>query len=405
MLELLGIVNQGQINCQTLSPTEFILPVKFEPKNSPELSLKLKNNSSVVASEIPESTTQKIPANHEHFNYSGRIDWEDPQAPAFGFPGTVVEFKFTGTSLKLELSEDNWNRGNYLDVYLDNDPNPITIELKPRNKQPMIYDIAEGLDNQVHNVVLVKRTDYIMGEFNFHGIVIDGQLLPPAPDSKRKIEVYGDSITAGAVVEYEVPGVQDPQGRNDSMSNAYYSYASILARDYDAELSLVAQSGASLMNGFGYWHNGTGAESFYDKSQPLIDAPLWNFDNYIPDLVIIALGQNDSSTIHIGRNVSAQNWKNHYKQLITNLRAKYPNSYFIGMFPNMYHDKGWDNYIIEAIAEYRRENNDNRVFSLIHEQVTPGHPRISEQQQMADTLKEFIDGTLTDNGFNWDVAN
>ncbi len=405
MLELLGIVNQGQINCQTLIPTEFILPVKFEPKNSPELSLKPKNNSGVVASEIPESTTQKIPANHEHFNYSGRIDWEDPQAPAFGFPGTVVEFKFTGTSLKLELSEDNWNRGNYLDVYLDNDPNPITIELKPRNRQPMIYDIAEGLDNQVHNVVLVKRTDYIMGEFNFHGIVIDGQLLPPAPDSKRKIEVYGDSITAGAVVEYEVPGVQDPQGRNDSMSNAYYSYASILARDYDAELSLVAQSGASLMNGFGYWHNGTGAESFYDKSQPLIDAPLWNFDNYIPDLVIIALGQNDSGTIRIGRNVSAQNWKNHYKQLITNLRAKYPDSYFIGMFPNMYHDRAWDNYIIEAIAEYRSENNDNRVFSLIHEQVTPGHPRISEQQQMADTLKEFIDGTLTDNGFNWDVAN
>ncbi|MGB5634758.1 MAG: hypothetical protein WBM44_03390 [Waterburya sp.] len=75
------------------------------------------------------------------------------------------------------------------------------------------------------------------------------------------------------------------------------------------------------------------------------------------------------------------------------------------MFPNMYHDRGWNNYIIEAIAEYRSKNNDNRVFPLIHEQVTPEHPRIREQQQMADTLKEFIDGTLTDNGFNWDVAN
>ena len=48
---------------------------------------------------------------------------------------------------------------------------------------------------------------------------------------------------------------------------------------------------------------------------------------------------------------------------------------------------------------------DERVFSLIHEQITPGHPRISEQRQMADTLKESIDTTLTDNGFNWDVAN
>lgn len=397
MLELLGIFNQAKIYNQALIPTEFVLPAK-----SP---LKLKDNWAIVASEISDSRTQRITAEHENFNYSGRINWQDPQAPAFAFPGTVVEFKFTGTSLKLELAEDNWNSGNYLDVYLDNNPDPITIELKPENGQPVIYDIAEGLDNQVHQVVLVKRTDYVMGEFNFHAIIIDGELLPADPDSKRKIEVYGDSISSGAAVEYEVPGVQDPQGSNDYLSNAYYSYASILARESDAELSLVTQSGAPLMNGFGYWHDGTGAESFYDKVKPLKDAPVWDFSNYTPDLVIIALGQNDSATIQIGRDMSAEVWKDHYKQLVANLRAKYPNSYFVGMFPNMFHDRVWDTYIIEAIAEYRSEYNDDRVFSLIHEQVTPGHPRISEQQQMADTLKEFINTTLTENGFNWDVAD
>lgn len=396
MLELLGIINQAKIHNQALIPTEFILPAKSLPK--------LKDNLAIVASEIP-ARTQKITAEHENFNYSGRINWQDPQAPAFAFPGTVVEFKFTGTSLKLELTEDNWNSGNYLDVYLDNNPDPITIELKPNNGQPVVYDIAEGLDNQVHQVVLVKRTDYVKGEFNFHGIIIDGELLPAEPDSKRKIEVYGDSISSGAAVEYEVPGVQDPQGSNDYLSNAYYSYASILARESNAELSLVTQSGAPLMNGFGYWHDGTGAESFYDKLKPLKDAPVWDFSNYTPDLVIIALGQNDSATIQIGRDMSAEVWKDHYKKLIANLRAKYPNSYFVGMFPNMFHDRAWDTYIIEAIAEYRSEHNDDRVFSLIHEQVTPGHPRISEQQQMADTLKEFIDTTLTENGFTWDVAD
>ena len=103
--------------------------------------------------------------------------------------------------------------------------------------------------------------------------------------------------------------------------------------------------------------------------------------------------------------MSVESWKNHYKQLIANLRVQHPDAYLIGMFPNMYHDRIWDSYITEAIAEYRTEHNDLRVFSLIHEQVTRGHPRISEQQQMADTLKEFIDTTLVDNGFNWDVAN
>ncbi|MEM8832834.1 MAG: GDSL-type esterase/lipase family protein, partial [Cyanobacteria bacterium P01_G01_bin.19] len=145
-------------------------------------------------------------------------------------------------------------------------------------------------------------------------------------------------------------------------------------------------------------------EAFYNRTAPLDDAPQWDFAQYDPDLVIIALGQNDSGTIEIGREMTAEAWKNSYKQFIANLRAKRPNAYFIAMFPNMYHDRQWDEYLTEAIAEYRQEYNDNRVFSLIHQQVTPGHPRISEQQMMADTLAEFIDRTLVDSGFNWNLA-
>lgn len=400
MLELLAAIAITQIPTQA-SISE-VLPVANCDSRNRQIQPVVKYSSKVALKSEPSA--QKITADNANFNYSGRVNWQDPQAPAFGFPGRVVEFRFTGTSLKLELSEDNWGDGNYLDIYLDGNPNPKTIELKPGDSQPIIYNVAEGLENKVHQAVIVKRNDYITGEFNFHGIIIDGQLRSPNPDSPRKIEVYGDSISAGAAVEYEATGVRDPEGDNNHLSNAYYSYASILARNYDAELSLVAQSGASLMDGFGFWHGGTSAESFYDKLKPLKDSPEWDFSNYHPDLVIIALGQNDSGSIRIGKDVSAETWKKHYKQLIANLRAKHPDTYFIGMFPNMYHDRAWDNYIIEAIAEYREEYDDDRVFSLIHEQVTPGHPRISEQQQMSDTLTEFIDTTLVENGFNWNVA-
>ena len=399
MLELLVAIARAQIPTQAFC--EVVLVANLEGRNS-QIQPVVKSSSEIALESEPSG--QKFTADNANFNYSGRVNWQDPQAPAFSFPGRVVEFRFTGTSLKLELSEDKWGDGNYLDIYLDGNPNPKTIELKPGGSQPIIYDVAEGLENKVHQAVIVKRNDYITGEFNFHGIIIDGQLRSPNPDSPRKIEVYGDSISAGAAVEYEATGVGDPEGNNNHLSNAYYSYASILARNYDAELSLVAQSGASLMDGFGFWHRGTGAESFYNKLKPLKDSPEWDFTNYHPDLVIIALGQNDSGSIRIGKDVSAETWKKHYKQLLANLRAKYPDTYFIGMFPNMYHDRAWDNYLTEAIAEYREEYNDDRVFSLIHQQVTPGHPRISEQQQMSDALTEFIDTTLVENGFNWNVA-
>ena len=359
----------------------------------------------LLASELTDSpkTIQQITADSPQFNYSGRIDWQDTQVPAFSYPGTGVKFRFQGTSLKLELSEDNWNTGNYIDIYIDNNPVPKTIKLEPNRfgESTIIYDVAQGLEDTEHNVVLVKRNDYITGEFKFHSIIVDGKILAPEPDSQRLIEVYGDSISAGAVVESDRIGIHDPEDHNEALSNAYYSFASVLARDYDAELSLIAQSGASLIDGFGYWHRGTGMETFFDKVKPLRDAPTWNFTSQTPDLVIIALGQNDAATIKIGEDMAAVEWKQRYKQLIIKLRAKYPEAYFVGMFPNMYHDRQWDAYLSEAIAEYRQENNDLRVFSLIHQQVTPGHPRISEQEQMADTLKKFIDTKLVKNGFRW----
>ena len=403
MFWLAGILSNGVLFLsQTIHSGEIAFLSDRRPSSEHHISW---NESTLLASELPNSlkTTQQITADSPKFNYSGRIDWQNPQAPAFAFPGTGVKFKFQGTSLKLELSEDNWNTGNYVDVYLDNNPVPKTIQLEPKIfGKSVIYDVAQGLEDKVHNVVLVKRNDYITGEFKFHGVIVDGKILPPEPDSQRLIEVYGDSISAAAVVEYDQAGVQDPKDHNEALSNAYYSYASVLARDYDAELSLIAQSGASLIDGFGYWHRQTGMEAFFDKVKPLRDAPSWSFSNQTPDLVIIALGQNDSATIKIGQDMAAVEWKQRYKQLVNKLRAKYPEAYVVGMFPNMYHDRQWDNYLSEAIAEYRQENNDQRVFSLIHQQVTPGHPRISEQQQMANTLKQFIDTTLVENGFRWD---
>ena len=405
MFELFGIVDAARIYDRVSNLPEFALVAKASIVERKPTFITQVNRSSLIAAEIPESTEAKITPDNPNFNYSGRVNWEDNQAPAFSYPGTAVEFKFTGTSLKVELSEGGWGGENYIDVYLNDNPEPITIKLQKKLGRSVTYDIASGLENKVHKAVIVKRNDYVTGEFKLNSITIEGELLPTDPDSPRKIEVYGDSISAGAAVEYEQIGVQDPDGSNDHLADANDSYASMIARNYDAELSLIAQSGASLIDGFGYWHQGTGMEAFYDKYAPLDDAPLWDFSKYNPDLVIIALGQNDSATIAIDQDLTAQAWKDRYKKFIANLRTKYPDAYFVGMFPNMYHDRQWDTYLTDAIAEYRQEYNDERVFSLIHEQVTPGHPRISEQQLMADTLQEFIDNTLTNNGFHWDVAD
>lgn len=331
----------------------------------------------------------------------GRIDSSTPQKPIFAYPATACKFDFKGTNLQLNLSDDNWGNNNYVGVYLDDNPQPIIIYLDG-GIEPTNYQVATQLEDKQHSAVIVKRTDYLAGSFTLNKILIDEnkEILPSTLTSSGKIEIYGDSISAGSAVEYDGVGSQDPPGDNQHLNNGYLSYAAMLAQEYNASFDLIAQAGISLVDGYGYWLDGTGMEAVYDKLNPTKDASLWNFQDNT-NLVIVALGQNDSSTINIGVDLSSEEWKNHYKQFISNLRSQHPNSYMICMLTNMYHDRNWDDYLTEAVAEYQQESGDRKVYSLITEQVTPGHPRAEEQRLMVNELKDLIDNTLARDGFSW----
>ena len=271
---------------------------------------------------LNSNNLQEIAADNSNFRYIGRVNWQNPQAPIFSFPATAIRFNFEGTTLRLKLADDNWGETNYIGVYIDDNLEPIIINLDS-DIQPQLYSVAEGLDDRVHQALVIKRNDYLTGEFSFHGIAIDANknLRPQEIKTNRKIEVYGDSISSGLAVEYKQTSTQDPEGNINNLSNSYLSFGAMLARDYQAELSLIAQAGISLVDGYGFWNNGTGMEMVYDKSKPLKNAPSWDFGQYIPDLVIIALGQNDSATIDLNSDPNNIRWQEHYQSFLLNLRS------------------------------------------------------------------------------------
>jgi hypothetical protein len=344
---------------------------------------------------------QEIGADNPNFHYIGRIDRTDVLAPVFNFPGTACQFNFQGPILKLKLSDDNWGGNNYVGVYLDDNPQPTVIYLDGGSSTKE-YLVSDKLEHKKHSALIIKRNDYINGGFTFHGISIapGRQILAPNPAASRKIEVYGDSISAGGTVEYPQTGTPDPTGDSSPLANGYLTFGWMLARDYDAEVHLIAQGGIPLVDGYGFWHENTGMEVVYDRIKPLKDSPTWNFANYHPELVIIALGQNDSATISESQ-LSSEAWRTHYREFIANLRSKHPEAYIICMFPNMFHDPKWDGYLTAAVAEYQQTSGDYKVYSLINEAVTPGHPREAEQRLMADALSNLIENQLNPAGLNW----
>jgi hypothetical protein len=342
---------------------------------------------------------KKVLMSDEHLLYSGRIDFCDRDFPKMIFPYSSVEFNFKGTYLKIKLI----NKCNYWDNFLGFiiDGKQDSVELK-KDESEQTITLAENLEDAEHHVFIFKRQDGChLIQLNGLFIDEDGLLLDKLPMKKRCMEFYGDSVTAGEVSEavgYE--GQLDPEDHMGRYSNSYYSYATIAARALDAQVNLVAQGGVALLDGTGYFgdEDYLGMESIYDKCQynPDLDSVTeWNFSDYIPHVVVVSIGQNDNHPIDFMKDdfngEEAQRWRQEYKRLILDIRSRYKDATIILQTTLLTHDESWD----IAIESVQKELGDDKIHHLMYRRNgsgTLGHLRISEAQEMADELVEYING-------------
>ncbi|MBR2718589.1 MAG: electron transporter RnfD [Clostridia bacterium] len=336
--------------------------------------------------------------NDPMIQYSGRIDDEDPAAYGFEFVGTGLRVRVTGGTLKVCVN----NRTNYwqsrLGVVVDGQ---LHAALLPENGEAVI-DLSCFLHEGENLVHIFKRQDSSHA-FTFHGLIIarDGQLLPPPQRPARRMEVYGDSVSAGEVSEAEhCAGKPDPQ-HNGEYSNAWWGYAWLTARKLGAEIHHVAQGGIALMDKTGYFNGPDyiGMLSVYDKVRynPCY-GPLksWDFSRYTPHVVVAAIGQNDAHPVNImeqdPQGEAAAAWREQYAAWVRSLRAKYPRATIVLTTTILNHHPAWDE-AIDTVCRQLRET-DARVHHFLYSNNgcgTPGHIRASEAEIMASELSAFID--------------
>lgn len=337
-----------------------------------------------------------IKSNYKNLQYMGRIDFEDPQRPVFIWAGSNVRFRFKGTSLSVKLRNFRFYGNNSVGVILDG--KEYKIALSPKNEDTII-NIAENMSDIQHEVILFKRQD-ATHYFELLGFEISGEILQPSPLPKRKIECFGDSVSAGAVCEaVDFTEKDDPDDHECEYDNAWHSYAMITARNLGAQIYNEAQGGIAIFDGTGYYHapEYIGMESAYDKlcyfPEGKNGVTLWNFKRYIPNVVLFGIGQNDNNN-EFGENfdisdpVYRAKWKKRYKDIILSLQEKYPKAVFVLYLTVLRHDEQWD-LAVEEIAD----SFDERVSYLKFKRAgkaTSGHPRLSEQQEMAEELTAYL---------------
>ena len=135
-----------------------------------------------------------INADNSYIQYSGRINFDNPQQPILWWPGNYITAWFEGTSIKAKFNDSG---NNYFAVIIDDNPETV-LDL---GTGIGTYLLAKNLSDGVHKVVLFKRTESSIstgeGAVKFLGFELDtnnGWWNPPAKPFK-KIEFYGDSIT------------------------------------------------------------------------------------------------------------------------------------------------------------------------------------------------------------------
>ena len=334
-----------------------------------------------------------IEFNNPDIYYEGRIMYNDSSA-VFSWSGTSASIWFEGTGISAILQDAD--TANYYNVIFD-DSNILKIHTDSVKR---IYSLASGLPEGKHKIELFKRTEWDKGKTYFYGFETSDNtvVLSPPPPPKRKIEFFGNSITCGYAME-------DYSG-NDSwfgyFENNYLSYAAITARHFNAQYYCTSKSGIGVMVS---WFPLIMPE-MYDRLDPTDSTSKWDFAKFTPDIVVINLFQNDSWIVNMpdneqfkyrfGTKAPDENFIiNSYEDFVATIRDKYPDASIICVLGNMDATKEgspWSGYVQKAVNQL----NDPKIYTLFFKyKNTPGHPKVDEQQAMADSLIEFIEKNIS----------
>jgi lysophospholipase L1-like esterase len=301
----------------------------------------------------------------------------------FSWSGVNINASFTGSQVSMDL-KDGSNANRFTVVVDGGTPKTITTA----SGQTSIA-LATGLTNGTHSVVVWRNTEAKIGVSEFSSLSnfgTGGSLLaaPAAPD--RRIEVIGDSLSAGAGVE----GTSTTCSPSiDAFTNNYLAYGSVAARAVKADIVTIAYSGAGVYQG--YSSTDPLIPAIYDYSIPN-DKSAWDFSKYQPHVVVINLGTNDFSQ---SRN-PGQAFVDAYVTFVKHIRSKYATANFILI--DMY--GGTQGTAINTVSTTLKSGGESKVevLSLVvsnNNTACNSHPNTAAQQAMGTILANRLKALMS----------
>ena len=341
----------------------------------------------MITLSVFSASADTIPASNKLIEYTGRIDFANPEAPEFSYSGVSIRASFTGTSIAMIMDDDIGQ--NYYDLILDG----RMLDTVRVTKGRRIYQIASGLKDTIHEIEIFKRTEEMFGKTRFFGFVVDKGASLTAIADKRPllIEYIGNSITCGYGDEGVLGGKFGP-----TTEDHYMTYAAVTSRNFNARHLAVCKSGIGIYrnyNGPAEGNKNTMTNN-YTRIFLYDEKPEYSFKE-TPDLVCINLGTNDFSTTGGDSALYVSN----YFRLIDTVQSKYTMPDVVCLLgpmlsgPNLIRVRKY----LTFIADSANRKGKGRVTFFEMSQQTGDlgigidyHPTVAQHKRNGMELTEYI---------------
>lgn len=314
----------------------------------------------------------------KHARLMGRFDLSEKEKPKCGWVNSAVFVAFKGTAIL--MTAEGFSGKDYIEIVLDGVARNW-INLKEGVHE---YVIEQGLPEGEHTLEIHKRTGILTGSIVFHQFSLPdgGSFLAPPAAKPVRLEYFADSITEGA-------GIGHPHELPDAphLDDGYMSYVGISARMLNANYHTMS------VCGIGVWQDAIGGRQrlpeHFSGTLGKESAP-WDFSQYIPDGVVINLGQNDYSTP-----INDEEYIAAYINFIRDILEKYDDPYIfccVGTMNNNYLDS------VKQVVSHFNQSGNAKVFLVDLGLILPEvegwggcyHPGYQTHYRMGMDLAAFI---------------
>lgn len=356
----------------------------------------------------PDTTPRTYDADDPNLQYTGRIEWTNPKQPRFSLGATYLTARFRGTGVTVRLKDEHrygkWR--NYYDAIVDG---MVVKKIRPEDDVTIVsYPISTDLPYSEHEVTVVKRTEPNVGAGFFFGLEVNGELLPPAARPDRRMLFLGDSITAGS-------GSEVPDGSPDCLAdewgqpveNADRAYGAEAARALGAEYHVLGVSGIGLVRNYSSMYDQRTLPQVWKLLHPQLEnSATWDVGQYVPHVVVVALGTNDFSP---GDNPPAMPrermdpavWAAAHIAFVSEIRAAFPDAHIVCLSSSMLTD-GWpagftsltdQKNALNMVEDHFVTGGDAKVHKLFVSKQSGGcgtHPNVAGHAVNAMELATFV---------------